>query len=264
MEWQLFCHWRAKSCQEVLVEDMEAGKIPEPQSWNISLVTYHHGSQRRLSWKMFRESKARSTEPQMVCAVLNWVVNPELCMWAPALLWTCSWGKHFRALVQQLLGIRNDKNQRAYHVTWKVLLACLLAFNFPFDDSWWWWCMFALLMTILHVSFFANMQVVDSRRFGLPQRRRRLYILGSPRSRRPPCMRSKTKKMKNLGAFLSDRRREKWPSYSSNVLALKSWCQCQECQCQIMSISIFMKSWKVDWTWTFFNLLIIGWMWMLR
>ena len=212
---------------------------------------------------MFRESKARSTEPQMVCAVLNWVVNPELCMWAPALLWTCSWGKHFRALVQQLLGIRNDKNQRAYHVTWKVLLACLLAFNFPFDDSWW-WCMFALLMTILHVSFFANMQVVDSRRFGIPQRRRRLYILGSPRSRRPPCMRSKTKKMKNLGAFLSDRRREKWPSYSSNVLALKSWCQCQECQCQIMSISIFMKSWKVDWTWTFFNLLITGWMWMLR
>ena len=98
----------------------------------------------------------------------------------------------------------NDKNQRAYHVTWKVLLACLLAFNFPFDDSWW-WCMFALLVTILHVSFFANMQVVDSRRFGLPQRRRRLYILGSPRSRRPPCMRSKMKKIEKSGRF------SQWP-----------------------------------------------------
>ena len=56
------------------------------------------------------------------------------------------------------------------------------------------------------------MQVVDSRKFGLPQRRRRLYTLGSPKAGKAPVMRSSTAKMLGLGSFLSKRgKRERFP-----------------------------------------------------
>lgn len=63
------------------------------------------------------------------------------------------------------------------------------------------------------MSLLAAAQVVDSRKFGLPQRRRRLYILGSPRKHKPPVMKTSTMKTPGLRSFLSKRgRREKSPS----------------------------------------------------
>ena len=56
-------------------------------------------------------------------------------------------------------------------------------------------------------------KIVDSRSFGLAQRRKRLYILGAPRTCKRPMMKSKSSEMRPLGAFLSQgRRRERYPS----------------------------------------------------
>ena len=58
-----------------------------------------------------------------------------------------------------------------------------------------------------------HLQVVDSRKFGLPQRRRRLYILGAPRTGKAPIMKSSVGKMATLRSFLSTRgKKEKYPS----------------------------------------------------
>ena len=54
-------------------------------------------------------------------------------------------------------------------------------------------------------------KVVDSVNFGLPQRRRRLYILGSPRKGQAPVMRGRVGEKKKLGDFLSKRQKEEKP-----------------------------------------------------
>lgn len=65
-------------------------------------------------------------------------------------------------------------------------------------------------VNVYHVAW----KILDSRRFGLPQRRRRLYILGSPWARKPPKMKSKSMKMKPLTEFLSQgRKKEKYPRH---------------------------------------------------
>ena len=55
-------------------------------------------------------------------------------------------------------------------------------------------------------------KVVDTQKFGLPQRRRRLYILGSPKSGPAPVMRSCTGKPMPLESFISSRQKEQIPS----------------------------------------------------
>ena len=60
-------------------------------------------------------------------------------------------------------------------------------------------------------------QVVDTQKFGLPQRRRRLYVLGSPKCRPAPVMRSSIGKPMPLELFISVRQKEKTPS---NMLSM--------------------------------------------
>ena len=94
----------------------------------------------------------------------------------------------------------NDGARRQYRVTWKVRVSVLN----------------------LHHGIPACAQVVDSRRYGLPQRRRRLYILGSPFDCKVPMMRTKTEKMGTLRSFLSNRgKKEKAPS---NLYGKKHSC----------------------------------------
>lgn len=55
---------------------------------------------------------------------------------------------------------------------------------------------------------------MDAQKFGLPQRRRRLYILGAPRNGKVPVMKGNLlkKKKAKLSDFLSNRKKEKMPS----------------------------------------------------
>ena len=73
----------------------------------------------------------------------------------------------------------------------------------------------AVLMPVssLTVEVVLQRQVVDAQKFGLPQRRRRLYILGSPHSGKAPVMKGTLlKKPAKLGTFLSKRKKETLPS----------------------------------------------------
>ena len=65
---------------------------------------------------------------------------------------------------------------------------------------------------VTEVLKMSHFQVVNSEKFGLPQRRRRLYILGSPRSGRKPVMKGTLSTPRaSLKDFLSTRRRERLP-----------------------------------------------------
>lgn len=123
-------------------------------------------------------------------------------------------GPHFRSMVKRLLRIKDKKTKKGkYHVVWKVVGG--------------WENRFKFVSAGVSLHFFSNTmgdldvhvlpQVLDTQKFGLPQRRRRLYVLGSPKCRPAPVMRSSTGKAMPLESFISVRQKEKMPS---NMLSM--------------------------------------------
>lgn len=95
--------------------------------------------------------------------------------------------------------------KKTYHVVWKAWLIWWLSVN-PVVHF--------LSVNVLRKhwhSWQTSDQVVNTFNFGIPQRRRRLYILGSPRAGPPPVMRGRVGKKRKLDDFLSKRRKENKP-----------------------------------------------------